>query len=191
MSNWRKKMDSDWEVISKRRVLDNGKFCTAEYHTIKLPDGRIINNWSWLIMPDFVNVVVVDKQDRFIMLQQSKYGVEGTSIAPVGGFIESGEDPLKAAKRETQEELGYEAPRWIQLGSFRVDPNRGCGTAYTFLAVDAEKTSEPDADDLEQQKVVLMSRNDVEEELLNGGVKVLSWANNIALSLLYLDKEKA
>ncbi len=182
-------MDSDWKVTSKRTVLKNGKFCTVEYHTIELPDGRIIDDWTWIVTPDFVNAVVVDRAGQFIMLRQSKYGIDGDSLAPVGGFMEEGEDPLEAVQRETMEELGYQAARWIPLGAYRADSNRGCGTGHMFLALDAEKVRGPDADDLEKQEIALFEQRDVEEELLNGGIKVMPWAQNIALALLYLHNE--
>ncbi len=181
-------MDQNWKVLSKQRIFENGKFCTAETHTLQLPDGRIIDKWTWLIMPDFVNVVVIDTQDRYVMFRQSKYAVEGISLAPVGGFIEPGEAPLAAAKRETLEELGYQARRWFDLGCYRVDSNRGCGMGYAYLALDAEKVSEPDADDLERQEIIFLSRKEVEDALFNGEIKVLSWANNVALALKYMDR---
>jgi ADP-ribose pyrophosphatase len=128
----------------------------------------------------------VDSAGSFILLRQSKYGIEGDSLAPVGGFMEDGEKPLEAVKRETVEELGYESRRWIPLGSYRADSNRGCGTGHMFLALHAEKTREPDADDLEKQEIVRAGRRDVEEELASGRIKVMPWAHNIALALLYL-----
>ncbi len=179
-------MDNNWNVLSKKKVLESGKFLSAFQHTIQLPDGRTIDDWIWLSMPDYINVVVVDMSGRFIMLRQSKYGIEGQSYAPVGGFIEPGEEPLSAAKRETLEEIGYEAPQWTFLGSYRVDPNRGCGTAYAYLATGAEKTTEPNADDLEAQEIVFLNRVEVEDALYSGGFKVLPWANNVAMALLYL-----
>lgn len=179
-------MEKDWIIHSKKKVLEKKKFCTVEYHAIELPGGLKIDDWIWIDTPDFVNAVVVDREGRFVMMRQTKYGIEGLSLAPVGGFIEPGEDPLTAAQRETMEEIGYESSKWISLGSYRVDSNRGCGYGYMYLALEAEKTAEPDADDLEEQEIVFVSESEVESELFRGGVKVMPWANNIALALLYL-----
>ncbi|MBN2304060.1 MAG: NUDIX hydrolase, partial [Anaerolineae bacterium] len=107
------------------------------------------------------------------------------SLALVGGYIEPGEDPLAAAQRETLEETGYQAPQWTTLGSYRVDANRGAGMAYAFLATGAHKVTEPNADDLEEQELVFLTRDQVEAALFNGEFKVLAWANLVALSLLY------
>jgi 8-oxo-dGTP pyrophosphatase MutT (NUDIX family) len=179
---------TDWKTTKKRTVLENGKFLTVEYHTVELPDGTVIDDWSWVITPDFINVVIIDEDGKFLLFRQTKYGIDGDSLAVVGGYIEAGEDPLAAAKRETLEETGYEAPDWTFFGSYRVDANRGAGTAYAYLATGAKKVAEPNADDLEEQEMILLSREEVEAALFNGEFKVLPWTNLVALSLLYLDR---
>lgn len=174
-----------WKTTHKRTVLENGPFLAVEYHTVELPDGTVIDDWSWVITPDFVNVVLIDEQGRFVLFRQTKYGIEGLSLAPVGGYIEAGEEPLAAAKRETLEETGYAARAWISLGAYRVDANRGAGMAYAYLATGAHKVAEPEANDLEAQELVLLERAAVERALFAGEFKVLPWANLVALSLLH------
>jgi ADP-ribose pyrophosphatase len=175
-----------WRTTHKHTVLQNGKFLTVEYHTIELPNGTVIKDWSWVITPDFINVVIIDVQGRFVLFRQTKYGIEGESFAPVGGYIESGEDPLAAAKRETLEETGYAAADWTFFGSYRVDANRGAGMAYAYLATGAQKVAERNADDLEEQELVFLSRAEVETALFKGEFKVLPWTSLVALSLLHL-----
>jgi len=101
---------NQWKTLSKEIVLRGSSYLSVEHHTIELPDGRIIDNWPWLIMPDYVNVVAIDVEGRFLCFRQTKYAIEGTSLAPVGGYIDSGEEPLAAAQRELLEETGYVAP---------------------------------------------------------------------------------
>ena len=52
---------------------------------------------------------------------QEKYGFVGSSLAPVGGYIEADELPLLAAKREVLEELGLASPDWVPLRSLAHD----------------------------------------------------------------------
>jgi ADP-ribose pyrophosphatase len=179
-----------WIVKNKRQVLQQGKFLTVEYHSLELPNGMQIDEWSWVITPDFVNVVVVDEAGQFLVFRQGKYAYEGDSIAPVGGYIETGEDPLDAAKREVLEEMGYASDNWYSLGQWITDANRGVGTAYAFLALGAKKVQERDADDLEEQTLLSLSRAEIEKALFNGGVKVLSWQNNFLMALMLIDRQK-
>ena len=128
-----------WETISRKTILNHSKFLTVESHTVKLPDGQLIPDWAWLIIPSAAIVLAMTDDDQFLCFRQTKYAVEGTSLAPVGGMLEPNEAPIDAAKRELLEEMGYESSDWINLGSHILDPNRGIATMHLFLALKAKK----------------------------------------------------
>lgn len=175
-----------WKTLSRQTLLNHSAFLVVENHTVQLPAGQIISDWPWLITPDFINVVVITEDDQFLCFRQTKYAVQGTSLALVGGYIDEGESPLAAAKRELREETGYEAAEWISLGHYSVDGNRGAGVAHLFLALGASRAGEPDADDLEEQQLLHLSRADVEAALAAGEFKVLPWMAAVALALLHI-----
>jgi len=174
-----------WKTLSKSALLSFGKWLTIERHAVELPNGQVIDDWPWIITPDYVNVAAFTAQGKMLCFRQVKYAVEGESLAPVGGYIEPGEDPLGAARRELLEETGYTAPEWIHLGHYAVDANRGAGVGHFFLAHFATPVADPDADDLEEQELILLDRSEVTDALKNGQFKVLPWATIIALALLY------
>ncbi len=178
-----------WKTLARRTVLDYGKYLKIEEHTVELPDGRVIPNWPWVITPDYINVLVQDESGDFLCFRQVKYAIEGTSLAPVGGYIEPDEEPLVAAKRELHEEMGCIADEWIDLGAYRVGANRGIGTGYLFFARHARHVAEPHADDLEEQELVRLSENELRAALDAGEFKVLAWTTNVALALLYLKRD--
>jgi ADP-ribose pyrophosphatase len=175
-----------WKTLSKKTILQQGQWLTVESHKVELPDGQVIDDWSWVITPDYVNVVAIMEDGRFIVFRQMKYGIEGIGLAPVGGYMEPGETPLETARRELLEESGCEAEHWLDLGQYRVDGNRGAGTAHLFLAQGAKRVAEPNADDLEEQELVLLSRAEIETALAAGQFKVLAWTTAIALALLWM-----
>ena len=177
-----------WRTTSKRTLLDHSPFLRVEEHVVELPDGRVIDNWPWIITPDYINVVAITTGSEFIFLRQTKYAVTGSTLAPVGGYLDPEEDPLDAARRELLEETGYEAPEWINLGQYVVDGNRGSGRGNLFLARGAVRVTEPHADDLEEQEIILMNRAQVEEALDEGQFKVLAWAANVALALRVVER---
>ena len=78
-------------------------------------DGKsLINDWIFIEEVDAVNIVVQTLEDRFVVFQQKKYAIPGETLSPVGGFIDAGESPLTAAKREALEELGLGSRRTIR-----------------------------------------------------------------------------
>jgi ADP-ribose pyrophosphatase len=172
-----------WKTLSRTPILNTGKYLSVEFHTVELPDGRIITQWPWVITPDYVNVVAMTVEGRFLVFRQVKYGVEGTSLAAVGGYMEPGEDPLAAVQRELLEETGYTAPEWERLGAYRVDANRGSGMAHFYLARGAQRVAARDADDLEEQELLELTRAEIELALRQGEFKVLAWAAIMALAL--------
>ena len=175
-----------WKTVSRQVILSQPPFLVVENHAVELPDGRIIPEWSWVITPDYINVVVVTEDGLFLCFRQTKYAVEGTSLAPVGGYLEPGEEPLTAAQRELLEETGYTATDWIDLGSYAVDGNRGAGNGHLFLAQNARRVAEISADDLEEQELLSLSRDQVVEAIVSGEFKVISWAAAMALALLHI-----
>jgi ADP-ribose pyrophosphatase len=70
-----------------------------------------------------------------------------------------------------------------------LDGNRGGGHGHLFLARGARKVAEPDADDLEEQELLTLSRAEVEAALLAGEFKVLSWATVVALALVTMGSD--
>lgn len=175
-----------WKTLSRQMILDHSKYLVVEDHTVELPDGQVIEKWPWIITPDYVNVLAVTEDNKFLCFRQTKYALNGTSLAPVGGYLEPDEEPLPAAQRELLEETGYVAPKWINLGEYRVDANRGGCMAYLFLALGAYRVQEPDADDLEEQELLTLTCSEIEEALTTGEFKVLAWASVVALALRHI-----
>jgi len=171
------------KTLSRRLLCQPNKFLALELHEVELADGRRIDDWPWVITPDYANILARTVDGRFLCFRQTKYAIDGESLAPIGGYIEPGEAPLAAAQRELLEETGHAATEWHSLGSFVVDANRGAGTAHFFLALDARFERQPVVDDLEPQELLLLSLEELQDALQAGQFKVLPWASIVALGL--------
>ncbi len=176
----------NWKTLTRKLVLDKRPWLSVESHSVELPTGQIIPDWHWVITPDFVNVVAITEDDTFICFRQVKYGIEGDTLAVVGGYLNDGEEPLSAAQRELHEETGYESSDWQELGHYRVDPNRGIAMGHLYLARHARKVTAPIVDDLEEQQLLFLTRAQVEEAIAKGEFKVMAWTAAIVLALRYL-----
>lgn len=94
------------ETVGKK-LLGETPYARCDVHSVMAPDGKsIVNDWIFMEERNAVNVAVVTKEGKFLVFQQYKYAIPGVTYSPVGGFINNGESPFDAARREVQEELG-------------------------------------------------------------------------------------
>lgn len=175
-----------WKTHSRTTILSHNQFLQVESRLVETPSGQMIENWPWVIARDFVNVIPLTDEGNFLVFRQGKYGFEGESIAPVGGYIESGEAPEVAARRELLEEMGFAAGEMISLATTLVSPNMGFSTGYAFLARQISYQGEFTSDDLEEQIKMEITAAELEQALLAGRIKVTSWFASFAAALLWL-----
>ncbi len=172
-------------------ILHQPPWLTVEQREIEFPDGHRVGAWPFVITPHYVNLMAQTTEGVFVCFRQVKYAYDGLSLAVVGGYVEPGEDPLAAAKRELFEETGYAADEWVSFGSHVPDANRGCGLAHLFLARGARLVGAPTEIDREQPEMILLTRDEVEQALFQNQFKVLAWTAAVALTLAYLNSEHA
>jgi ADP-ribose pyrophosphatase len=178
------------QTVRSRTIVET-PFARVQMHTVRSEDGRTtVDDWMWVDERDHVNVLVRRKGSKlFSVFRQSKYGIHGSSLAPVGGFINEGESALAAAQRELNEELGLHADdaHWHKLGSYRVMVNRGGGTLHSFFVDQAEPVERrARSDDAEKQQLLQLSENELLEAVLAGQFQEVKWTATVALALLQL-----
>jgi ADP-ribose pyrophosphatase len=104
-----------------------------------------------------------------VLVRQYRFAVRGRLLEFPAGTIERQEDPIVTIKREIEEETGYRAKTWRDLGKFPLAPGYSDEYIYAFLARDLEKLEQaPLQDEDEDIEVVLMSPEDFEKAILAG-----------------------
>ena len=98
------------ETVGRKCLLESPRM-RVDHHTRRLPNGDLIDDWLWVDYGDRVNVLVRERasnggEGSFVVLEQTKYALVGSSLSVVGGFIEPHETAEDAALREVSEELG-------------------------------------------------------------------------------------
>ncbi len=92
------------------------------------------------------------------------------TIATVGGYLEPGEDPLPAAKRELLEETGCECAALQLIGTGSPDPARMSCRAYYFLATGCVETAVPAWDEHEEMELLKLPIAQVKKMLFAGEI---------------------
>jgi ADP-ribose pyrophosphatase len=174
----------NWETLSRRKVVDCHPWLRLWAEDVQLPDGRVVEGFFTIEMPDYVVDVALTPDGRVVVERNYKHGPRRVCLNLPAGYVEPGEEPLAAARRELLEETGYVAQEWLALGGFTNDGNRGCGMGHLFLAHQAQKVADPDAGDLEEMEIGLMGLDEVIEAVRRGDVAVLSMAAAIGLAMV-------
>lgn len=128
---------------------------------IRLPSGRIINDYYRIEAPDGVIVHATGRDGRILMERHYKQSVGRVILTSPAGGINPGETPLAAAKRELLEETGYAAGQWKYGGAFGIDGTRGICKAHIFLAEDLCIEADPHLDDMENHELVFLSMDEI------------------------------
>jgi len=171
-----------WRTLARRTLLWRPPWMEVGEEKVELPDGREIDGFLWIRTRDFVAMVAVTERDEVILVRSYKHGPRTVSLAVPAGYIEEGEEPLAAAKRELQEETGYASEDWVSLGRYVIDGNYGVSTEHIFLARGARKVSEPASGDLEEMEVVAVPLGEISAYVRRGEVVQLSSAAALALA---------
>ena len=172
-----------WVTLARHEVLDRRPWMRVWSEAVQLPDGRVVEDFSTIELPDYVVVVALTSDSRVVVERNYKHGPRRVCLNQPAGYLERDEEPLAAARRELLEETGYAAEEWVSLGGFANDGNRGCGRGFFYLARGARRVAQPDAGDLEEMVVELMGLEELVRAVRRGEVAVLSIAAAIGLAV--------
>lgn len=86
------------------------------------------------------------------------------------GVLAAGEDPLKTAKRELEEETGYVGKKWTYLGKTVESSAKLTNYMFIYLVEDCEKASGQKLDYGEDIEVIEVSLNEAVEMIMNNEI---------------------
>lgn len=135
-----------------------------------MPSGLEIPDFYVEELPDWVNVIAITKEGEFVIEEQYRHGIQIVCFELPAGEVNTGEDPIIAAKRELEEETGYTGGEWIPFGTYAPNASGCNNTCHSFLALDVEKTTEPQREPTEDIKTHLVTREEIKEMLLDGRI---------------------
>ena len=164
-----KKMEK-WKVLG-REYLYRRPWLTVRRDRVRLPTGAVNNEYYVLEYPTWVNVIAIDREGRFVMVEQYRHGLQEVFTELVAGVAEEGEAPLEAAQRELLEETGYAGGTWRLNTVLSANPGSQNNLSYSFIATGVERVAEQHLDETEDVAVRLLSRDEVLQLLRSDTLK--------------------
>lgn len=166
-------MDNDnkrWTVVSSEYLIRR-PWLTARRDHVRLPDGREIPEYYVLEYPDWINVIAITREGRYVMVRQYRHALGITSTELVAGVMEKGETPLQAAQRELSEETGYGKGTWSEIMTISANPSAMNNLTHCFIARDVEPVGPQHLDPNEDLTVEMLTREEVRGLLERDEVK--------------------
>lgn len=144
-----------WKLLKSEWALDE-KWYKVRKDTVEIKPGKIIDDYLVAIFSDVAIVVAITADGMVPLVRQYKHGAGDIVTELPAGYMDEGEDPLMAAKRELREETGYTSDEWEKISYVIRHPSKTRGdNIHIFLARNAEKTAEQEFDETEDIEVIL------------------------------------
>lgn len=137
-----------WHTLKDKKVFETPIF---NLHIKKCaPEkGEKAGDFYVLHAPEWINVIAITGDQKIILVEQYRHGIDEPTLEIPGGMVDPGEKPLESAKRELEEETGYTSGSWNYMG--KVSSNPAILTNYThlYLAENCRQTNEQKTDGFE------------------------------------------
>ena len=124
-------MNIEHKTIS--REIYKGRIISLVKDTILLPNGKtaereiILHNGAAAIVP-------VDDEGNILFVRQYRQPIQDELLEIPAGLLENGEDPLDCAKRELEEETGYNALEYLHICSMYTAVGFSTEIIHIYLA---------------------------------------------------------
>jgi ADP-ribose pyrophosphatase len=122
------------EIIYQGRLLDVRK------DKVLLPNGKSSIR-EWINHPGAVCLIPILPDGRIALVKQYRYPVLDHMIELPAGKIDKKETPLECAKRELEEEIGYQAKKITFISNIHPAVGFANEKMWIYLAEDLEKTT--------------------------------------------------
>ncbi len=169
---------SRWVVHGERLIYDN-RWIRLGLVDVEIPDGERFEHHA-VHLDRAAMTVLVDEQDRVLMLWRHRFLFDRWGWELPGGLVEVGEDPKDTAVREVEEETGYRPKEIEHLITFQPMVGMVDSEHVVFLGRGAELVGEPTGE-VEADLIEWIPLSQIPEMIARGDL----WNSGVLVGLLY------
>lgn len=122
------------KTIGSEEIFD-GRIIKVKVDTVTLPNGKTATR-ELVGHPGGVGVIAIDENRQVFMVEQFRKPFDNMVTEIPAGKLEYGEDPLIAAQRELEEEVGVKAGNIKHIGTYYSSPGFCDEKIHLYLATD-------------------------------------------------------
>lgn len=151
--------------------INKHQYFTARKDSYETNTGKIVDPYFVVELPTGAGAMALTENNEVILIKQYRYPVNETLLEIPGGFIDAGEAPEVAIRRELLEETGYSFSAIHLLGKTALNPGVLNNFTYMFLATGGVKIAEQTLDKNEEIEIILKPVEEVRSMLMNHEIK--------------------
>lgn len=162
--------DKKWKLVQSKPAFES-KWLSIKENDYLLPNGKDAKGYFHLSRPNYVIIIAMDKDKNIVLENSYRRGVDDFVYELPAGWIEPGETPQQAAKRELLEETGYSAEVEI-LGEIYPQPSFSSMLAYVALAkIDSSQKVIQNLEDDEDIQCEFISLEQIKQMISKNEIK--------------------
>ncbi|MEU8816183.1 NUDIX hydrolase [Actinoplanes sp. NPDC048796] len=173
---------SEWTVHGEQ-VVDDTRRAVLSIADVELPDGVRFEQYV-LRVPSATMVVVLDGEQRVLMLWRHRFILNRWVWELPGGYLDPAEEPVTCAAREVEEETGWRPRSMEKLISFQPMVGTIDQENAIYLARGADFTGA--APDINEAESIGWIHLDEVQQYINDGMIVGAGSISGLLSVLLL-----
>lgn len=160
-------MELNEKTLKSEQIYD-GRIVKVYKDDVEIVDGR---KACREVVRHSGGVVILAFKDSktLLFVRQFRYPMKEVMLELPAGKLEYGEDPFVAAKRELEEETGYHAEKWTDLGYVYTSPGYSDEKLYLYKAEDLTYIGQ-NLDEGEILEPLEFSYDEVLQKIRNGEI---------------------
>ncbi len=116
-------------TLIQRNLIFEESLIKLQRDLLQIENHPAYTYYSLHTYPFSVAILALNSQGAYILTEEYRHPTGKILLGCPGGYIDPGENPLQAARRELLEETGFEAQSFTVIGS-----------AYPYVGISSQKT---------------------------------------------------
>ena len=126
-----------------RRPVYESEWVGLWLDDVEMPDGRRYEHHVVRVPKEGVNVAIVNEAREVLMLWRHRFIIDQWGWELPSGWVDAGETPEHAARREVEEETGWQPGELTYLGSCNADNGLVALRSHLFMTNEATQHGPP------------------------------------------------